>query len=61
MTLNPGETMVVGAGHAEADIIAFARANNLKVIDIGATRPVCGPCQEVIGPTGSNISTPLKK
>jgi filamentous hemagglutinin len=53
--------MVAGVGHAEADIVAFAKANNLKVVDIGATRPVCGPCQDVIGPTGSNISTPLKK
>jgi filamentous hemagglutinin len=61
VTLKPGETMVAGTGHAEADIIAYAKANNLKVIDIGATRPVCGPCQDVIGPIGANISTPLKK
>jgi filamentous hemagglutinin len=60
VTLKPGETMVAGTGHEEADIIAYAKANNLKVIDIGATRPVCGPCQDVIGPTGANISTPLK-
>ena len=61
VTLNPGETMVVGTGHAEADIVDYANAYNLKVIDIGATRLVCPPCQDVIGPTGANISTPLKK
>lgn len=60
VTLRPGETMVVGTGHAEADIIAHAQANNLRVIDIGATRPVCVPCQDVINPTGANISTPLR-
>jgi filamentous hemagglutinin len=61
VSLKPGETMVAGTGHAEADLVAYAKANNLKIIDIGATRPVCVPCQEVIGPTGANISTPLKK
>jgi RHS repeat-associated protein len=60
VTLNPGETMVAGTGHAEADIINYARANNLRVIDIGATRPVCVPCQDAINPTGANISTPLR-
>lgn len=61
LSLKPGETMVVGTGHAEADIVAHADANNLKVIDIGATRPVCAGCQSAIGPTGANVSTPLKK
>lgn len=60
VSLNPGETMVPGLGHAEEDIINFAKANNLKVIEIGATRPVCVPCQDLINPTGANILTPLK-
>jgi filamentous hemagglutinin len=60
VTLAPGETMVSGTGHAEADIINYANANGLKVIDIGATRPVCPGCQDLINPTGANISTPLK-
>ncbi len=46
VTLKPGETTGAGTGDAEADIIAYAKANNLKVIDIGATRPVCAPCQD---------------
>jgi hypothetical protein len=46
---------------AEADIIAYAMVNDFKVIDIGATSPACGPCQDLIGPTGTNLSTPIKK
>jgi filamentous hemagglutinin len=60
VTLQPGETVVVGTGHAEADIVSYANANGLKVIDIGATRPICPSCQNVIGPTGANTATPLK-
>jgi hypothetical protein len=61
VTLKPGETMVVGTGHAEADLVAYAKANNLKIVDVGATRRVCVPCQDALGPTGANISTPLRK
>jgi hypothetical protein len=60
VTLQPGEILVRGTGHAEANIIAHAQANNLRVVDIGATRPVCVPCQDAINPTGANISTPLR-
>jgi hypothetical protein len=60
VSLKPGETMVAGTGHAETDILAYAKDNNLKVIDIGATRPVCVPCQDAINPTGAAVSTPLK-
>jgi hypothetical protein len=60
VTLQPGETVIAGTGHAEADIVSYANGKGLKIIDIGATRPVCTSCQNVIGPTGANISTPLK-
>ena len=60
VTLAPGETMVTGTGHAEEDIINYANANGLTVINIGATRPVCPNCQSIIAPTGATISTPLK-
>ena len=60
VTLQPGETVIAGTGHAEDDIVSYANANGLKIIDIGATRPVCGYCQNVIGPTGANVTTPLK-
>jgi filamentous hemagglutinin len=60
VTLNLSEIMVGGSGHAEANIIEYARANALGIIDIGATRPVCVPCQDLIAPTGANISTPCR-
>ena len=60
VSLQYGDKVVAGTGHAEADIISYANANNLKVIDIGATRPVCANCQNTIQPTGASISTPLK-
>lgn len=59
--LKSGERVVAGTGHAEADIVNYASANGFKVIDIGATRPVCVNCQIVIEPTGANISTSLKQ
>ncbi|WP_237881713.1 two-partner secretion domain-containing protein [Pseudomonas sp. PGPR40] len=60
VSLQEGEKVVVGTGHAEADIVNYANTNGLKVVDIGATRPVCASCQNVIEPTGANVSTPLK-
>lgn len=61
VTLKEGETVIAGSSHAERDIIKYAEENNLKVIDIGATRPVCAECAEAIAHTDANISTPLKK
>lgn len=60
VTLLPGETVIAGTGHAEADIVTYAKAKGLKIVDIGATRQVCESCQNVIAPTDANISTPLK-
>ncbi|SDE77502.1 hypothetical protein SAMN05192589_1381, partial [Paracidovorax valerianellae] len=60
VTLRPGEIVIDGTGHAEADIVSYANANGLRIIDIGATRPVCAGCQNTISPTGANITTPLK-
>lgn len=61
VALKPGEKMIVGKGHAEEDIVNHANANNLRVVDIGATRPICPGCLGLIGPTGVNISTPLNR
>lgn len=60
VSLQEGEKLVVGTGQAEADIVSYASANGLKVFDIRATRPVCASCQNIIEPTGANVSTPLK-
>jgi len=61
VTLQPGEVKVPGTGHAEADIVAYAKNNGLKILDIGATRPVCENCHNVLKPTNANISTPIKQ
>lgn len=58
--IQSGEKIISGTGHAEDDIVKYAKINGLKVIDIGETRRVCVSCQNVIHPTGANISTPLK-
>jgi len=60
VTLLPGETMAGGAGHAEADIVNFARSNGLRIIDVGATRPICPACATLIEGAGGNAVTPLK-
>jgi filamentous hemagglutinin len=58
--LRPGESLIPGLGHAEEDIINYAKANNLKVIEIGATRPVCPTCVRTITLSGARITTPIK-
>lgn len=57
----PGEMVIHGGQtHAEQDIVAFAKANDLKVVDIGATKGVCSPCHNAVKRTDANISTALK-
>jgi filamentous hemagglutinin len=63
VTLNENEVLVKGQGdiHAEVDIVNYCKDNNLDLISIGATRPVCPNCVETVASTGAEISTPLKK
>lgn len=57
----PGEVVIHGGQtHAEQDIVAFAKANNLKAVDIGAAKGIYPPCHEAVQHTDANISTPLK-
>lgn len=60
VTLNPGEIRVRGLGHAEADIINFARQNGLNLLEIGATRPICPSCGSLIEEVGATPLTRLK-
>jgi filamentous hemagglutinin len=55
-----GEILLRGTGHAEADIVNFARQNGLKLLEIGATRPICPSCASLIKHVGAKIVTPLK-
>jgi hypothetical protein len=57
----PGDVIATGTSrHAEINIINYARANNLEIITIGATRPVCSPCAAAMGARGIPAATPLK-
>ncbi|WP_143070257.1 hypothetical protein [Pseudomonas sp. NFR16] len=58
--LQEGKKVVVGTGHAEADIVSYANANGVKGVDIGAIRPVRASCRKVIEQAAANVSTPLK-
>ncbi len=55
-----GETVVAGLKHAENDLVTYAKERGLKVVDIGATRPICDDCASKIGQTEAHISTSLK-
>ena len=58
--LKPGETMVAGSGHAEADLVSFAKANDLKLLEVAATRPICPSCAGHLESVGALPLTPLK-
>jgi hypothetical protein len=58
--LNPGEIGILGSGHAEANIVNFARHNGLNLLEIGATRPICRSCVSLIEEIGATPVTRLK-
>ena len=60
VTLAPGETIAPGLGHAEADIVNFAQQNGLRLLEVGATRPICPNCATLIERAGAQPVTPLK-
>ncbi|MBW3542014.1 MAG: hypothetical protein KY476_17230 [Planctomycetes bacterium] len=60
VVLEPDEILVAGYHHAEQDVVDFAAANDLQLLDIGATRPICPACAAAIAATAAHISTPLK-
>jgi filamentous hemagglutinin len=60
VTLAPGETMAPGTGHAEANIVNYAMQNGLRLLEIGATRPICSICAALIEQAGATPVTPLK-
>ena len=60
VTTQPGEIVISGTGHAEADIVAYAEANGYRVVTIGVGRPVCAACATTITGSGGTAATPLK-
>ena len=60
VTLAPGEQLVEGLGHAEVDIIDYAKSNGLRLLEVGATRRICASCAAAIERAGATPVTPLK-
>ncbi len=54
VTLNQGELVVPGTGHAEADIVNWASQNGYTVLTVGAGRPICPSCAAAL--TGANAA-----
>lgn len=60
VTLAPGETLAPGLCHAEVDIVNYAQQNGLRLLEVGATRPICPACAAAIEEAGARAVTPLK-
>ncbi len=62
--LKPDEVRVPGPrgsqDHAEVNIVNYAKAHNLKIIDIGASNKICVPCQNELAGLGAHYSTALR-
>jgi filamentous hemagglutinin len=52
--------MAAGVAHAEADIVNYAQQQGLRLLEVGATRPICPSCAASIEGAGARPVTPLK-
>jgi len=59
-SLAPGETLALGVGHAEANIVNYALKHGLRLMEVGATRPICPACASLIEGAGAHSVTSLK-
>lgn len=64
VTLNDGEELATGDGHAEESILAYMKEKGIKPKYVGAGIPICGPerhdCARQIIEAGAVPVTPLK-
>lgn len=58
--LRPDEIRVPAGDHAEINIIAYAKANNLRLIAVGAGRPYCETCGPALDAAGVLATGPRK-
>lgn len=58
--LKSNEMAIRGRGHAEFTIINYAQQNNLKILEVAASRPICSACASVIKNAGAIPVSPLK-
>jgi len=55
--LKPGEIVVPGLGHAEANIVNWATQHGQRVIAVAAGRPVCPDCVRLIEIAGGIVAS----
>ncbi|MGV8973118.1 MAG: RHS repeat domain-containing protein [Rhodoglobus sp.] len=60
VTLNPGEELATGAGHAEAGILDYMSTNGIRAQTVGAGRPICPACASLLDRAGVIPATALK-
>jgi hypothetical protein len=60
VTLNPGEELATGAGHAEPSILAYMSENGIDPWWIAAGRPICPVCAVAIDNAGAFPAGPLR-
>lgn len=60
VALRADEILAAGWGHAEVDIVNYANRNGLKLLEVGATRPICLTCAGRLDVAGVLMVTPLK-
>ncbi|MFB0535685.1 MAG: hypothetical protein ACETWR_11975 [Anaerolineae bacterium] len=58
--LKPGEIVVPGLGHAEANIVNWAIQNGQRVIVVAAGRPICPNCVRIIEIAGGIVASPRR-
>ncbi len=56
--LSPGEIAAEGLGHAEETVINTAKGLNKKVAEMGARRPICSDCEELMKSKNIEIKSP---
>lgn len=49
-----------GSLDAEANIVHYAEQNQLRLLEVGATRPICPPCAALLQRAGAVPVIPLK-
>jgi filamentous hemagglutinin len=60
VSLNPGEELATGAGHAETSILAYMGENEIDPLAIAAGRPICPACAAAIEDSGAFPAGPLR-
>ena len=62
VSLQEGEELATGLTHqAEQNILLYMKANGIEPIAVGASRPICPACTEVIWKLDVIPATPLKR